>query len=138
MIGLLLITHGRLGEELLATAQGVVGGQRAVAAVSLLAHEGIPQLHQKISEALAALTREGGDDGTLVFTDLVGGTPCNVVLPLVQGRAMEVVAGVNLYMVISTLTHRGRLPLGALVVKILADGRRSVMDVKEAFLSKLR
>lgn len=135
MIGLLILTHGRLADEFLATAQAIVGKEPGVAAVSLLAHEGIPQLQEKFRQALGALPQT---DGVLVLVDMVGGTPSHAVLPLVQGMSMEVLAGVNLYMLVSALAHRGHLTLSALTQKVLDDGRRSVVNIKEAFLSKLQ
>src|SRR5690242_5762308 len=106
MIAVILVTHGHFGQELLRTAENIVGRQEAAAALAVTPEMGIESLGKMIDEALA---RWQSDDGVLFLVDMMGGTPCNTVLLKTKGLKAEVVTGVNLYMVISSFTHRSAM-----------------------------
>lgn len=92
---LVLISHGRFCEELKKTAEMIMGPLEAVHTVALLPEEGPEDFERKFSATV------GGLDDYLVFADLLGGTPCNVVSRLIlEGAEIELYAGVNLPMVI--------------------------------------
>ncbi|MFI5362127.1 MAG: PTS sugar transporter subunit IIA [Elusimicrobiota bacterium] len=133
MINFIIVTHGEFGAYLVEAAEGIVGrqsgGVRAVATSSRLS---VPEIKGKISRALRELDNP---DGTIVFTDMPGGTPNNLSFPLVKDAPRtEMISGVNLYMLVSAFSGRDRLPLERLVEKICADGQKSIRDVRKTFL----
>jgi PTS system mannose-specific IIA component len=109
MIGVVIATHGRLAEEALACAQGIVGPLARTLAVAV--SSAIPM--DAAREAIAAAIREVEEgDGVLVLTDMLGGTPANLALGFVSDR-VDLVTGVNLPMLLKLSTCRGpdaRLP----------------------------
>ena len=71
------------------------------------------------------------------MVDMLGGTPCNIALLKTKDKAAEVITGVNLYMILSSFTHRESLDLKALAAKAAEDGRRAIILAKELFMKKL-
>lgn len=133
MIGIVVITHGHFGQELILTAEEIVGRQEAAIALSVTAETGIDGLCQAIGEAMTQLQPQ---EGVLFLVDMLGGTPCNTVLMKVKTVATEVVTGVNLYMLISAFTHRTHLDLRALALKASEDGKRAIVLAKDLLLKK--
>jgi PTS system mannose-specific IIA component len=86
MIGIVIVTHGDLGTELLRTAQEIVGTSTGVEAVSVHASEQIDKARKKIE---AALQRVNDGSGVLILTDLFGGTPSNLVLSYLEAGRLE-------------------------------------------------
>ncbi len=132
MIALIVITHGHFGEELLRTAQEIVGRQEFTAGLSVTHETGIETLSQGVDEVLERFQKV---DGFLFMVDMLGGTPCNTVMLKGRNLPTEVVTGVNLYMLISAFTHRGEMDLKALAAKVAEDGRRAIVLPKD-LLSK--
>ena len=133
MINFIVVTHGEFGAYMIEAAEGIVGrqgsGVRAIATSSRLS---VPEIRGKIARALRELANP---DGTIVFTDMPGGTPNNLSFPLVKDAARtEMISGVNLYMLVCAFSHRDRLPLERLVEKITADGQKSIRDARKMFL----
>ncbi|MFI5350859.1 MAG: PTS sugar transporter subunit IIA [Elusimicrobiota bacterium] len=133
MINFIIVTHGEFGAYLVEAAEGIVGrqgsGVRAIATSSRLS---VPEIKTKLARALRELAN---GDGTIVFTDMPGGTPNNLSFPLIKDAPRtEMISGVNLYMVVTAFSHRDRLPLERLVEKIVADGQKSIRDVRKMFL----
>ncbi len=95
MIGVVLATHGHLAQEMLRTAEAVVGKLAQVAAVSVVATE--PDVRGSIEAAIRSVD-EG--EGVLLLTDLLGGSPTNLCLSFLTERKVEVVTGVNLPMLL--------------------------------------
>jgi PTS system mannose-specific IIA component len=123
MIGVVIATHGRLAEETLACAQGIVGPIAQARAVSVASS--IPL--DAAREAIAGAIREvDAGDGVLVLTDMLGGTPANLALGFLGDR-VEVITGVNLPMLLKLSTCRtqeARLPDVARL--ICAYGQKNV------------
>ncbi|OGS20868.1 MAG: hypothetical protein A2252_00530 [Elusimicrobia bacterium RIFOXYA2_FULL_39_19] len=135
MIGILIIAHGNLGEELLRTADLIVGAQDQVRAFQLPANESQEHLRDKLGALLEEIKTP---EGILVFTDMLGGTPCNICLPFVNKYNIEIISGVNLYMVITALMYREKLSLNEVSKKALETGQKNIADVKKMFLSRLK
>lgn len=125
MIGLLLVTHGRLGEEMVTCAEGVVGHQQHVQSLGLAPSESPETFAQRVRESLQSLTSPAG---VLVFSDMLGGTPCNVGVRQVRDARLpyEVVTGVNLPMLLSAFNHRHHMPLAQLAQKLVEDSPRNI------------
>jgi PTS system mannose-specific IIA component len=128
VIGIVIATHGRLAEELLACAEGIVGPLSRTRAVSVSSAEPIDAAR----EAIAAAIREvNGGDGVLVLTDMLGGTPANQALGFL-GTAVDVVTGVNLPMLLKLSTCRApEALLGDVARLICGYGQKNITLASE-------
>ena len=135
MINFLIVTHGEFGAYLMEAAESIVGRQEeGVRVLSISPRVSVGELRERIRRAMADL---GGADGLILFTDMPGGTPSNLAFPLVKDAPnAEMVTGVNLYMLVSAFSHRADHRLRDLVDKVLADGQKSVCDVRRRFLAR--
>lgn len=97
MIGLVIVTHGRLAEEFIHAMEHVVGKQSHVEAISIGPEDRMDLRRNDIS---AAVTRVETGDGVIILTDMFGGTPSNLAISLLQDGKVEVVAGLNLPMLV--------------------------------------
>ena len=111
MIGLVLVTHGHLATEFIIAMEHVVGPQKAIASVSIGPHDDMEEKRQQISDSVAKVDN---GNGVIILSDLFGGTPSNLAISFLERGKIEVIAGINLPMLI-------RL-----------DGARKCMDVTEA------
>jgi mannose PTS system EIIA component len=134
MIGVIIVTHGDLGKQLLKTSEDIVGQQKNAAVISLLPEEGIDDLRLKISQTLKGLNT---GEGVIIMTDMIGGTPTNTSLSLAQSEKIEVITGVNLPMLLELFSYRQIMPLDGLADKVCQSGQKSVVNAKRIFLSKL-
>ncbi|MGE5850159.1 MAG: PTS sugar transporter subunit IIA [Candidatus Methylomirabilota bacterium] len=132
MVGILIVTHGELANELLRTAQEIVGKLPRVEAVSIHAAEHIEKARKKIE---AVLQRVNDGSGVLILTDLFGGTPSNLVLSYLEAGTVEVVTGVNLPMLMKLPSLREERDLRALADKLARYGQRNILVASE-FLAK--
>jgi PTS system ascorbate-specific IIA component len=124
MIGILIIAHGGFGESLLECAKHVIGNEpRQVAYLAVTNHDD-PDHLLPVAQNLVAKLNEG--DGVLVLSDMYGATPCNIVSKLLIPGEVEGVAGVNMPMIVRTMTYRHE-SLMALVEKAVAGGREGVV-----------
>ena len=123
MIGMILVTHGRLAEELIATLEHVVGPQESIAAVCIGPDDDMEQHRHKIMEQ----TRETDNgDGVILLTDMFGGTPSNLAISVMDNVNVEVIAGVNLPMLIKLTSVRDSLPLAEAVARAQEAGRKYI------------
>jgi len=97
MIGLILVTHGMLAEEFVHAMQHVVGRQEAVATVCIGPNDDMERRRKEIADAIRAVD---SGSGAIILTDLFGGTPSNLAISLMQAGKVEVIAGINLPMLI--------------------------------------
>ena len=136
MIYFLIVTHGDFGAYLLEAAEGIAGqAASGTRALSLSNRWGIQEIRDKLQKAVQEMA---SPDGLILLTDMLGGTPANTALSLVQNQdKIRVLTGLNLYMLISGLTHRKDLSLEDLAQKMLEDGKKSILDAKSLFLRKV-
>lgn len=134
MINFIIVTHGEFGAYLVEAAEGIVGRQeKGVRVVATSSRQSVADIRRRIERALAELANP---DGTILFTDMPGGTPNNLSFPLIRNeKRVEMVSGVNLYMLISAFGQRDRLSLEQLVEKIVTDGQKSIRDIRAMFLA---
>ena len=97
MIGMILVTHGRLAEHFIEAMEHVVGGQQNVATICIGPNDDMEQRRQDIADAIA---RVDTGEGAIILTDLFGGTPSNLAISLLDAGRIEVIAGINLPMLI--------------------------------------
>jgi PTS system mannose-specific IIA component len=120
MIGLVLVTHGNLAEELRHAMEHVVGPQRHVATVCIGPDDDIEGRRQEIRSRVAEVDQ---GDGVVVLTDMLGGTPSNLAASIASPK-VEVIAGVNLPLLVKLGKIRGTEPLAEAVEHAQAAGRK--------------
>ena len=123
MIGLVIVTHGRLAEEFVFAMEHVVGPQTAVAAICIGPEDDMEKRRQDI---LAACGRVDAGDGVILLTDMFGGTPSNLAISVMEQTRAEVIAGLNLPMLIKLASVRGRETLEACVAHAQDAGRKYI------------
>lgn len=122
MIGLVLVTHGRLAAEFLAATEHVVGPQERVEAICIAADD---DMELRRADIAAAVARTDGGKGVIILTDMFGGTPSNLAISLL-GPQVEVIAGVNLPMLIKLASVRKTMGVAAAVEAAQTAGRKYI------------
>ena len=128
MVGILVITHKRLAEEFLATAELIVGNIENCVGLSLDPDLPVDHLRQQIDQAM---DRVNDGDGVIVLTDMFGGTPSNLSLSFLNNEGIEVVTGVNLPMLLKLAQSREGHKVDELARIIKDYGRRSISLASE-------
>ena len=123
MIGMVLVTHGRLAAEFVAALEHIVGPQQAIAAICIGPDDDMEQRRREILESVARV--ENGD-GVVLLTDMFGGTPSNLAISVLDRAKVEVIAGVNLPMLIKLARIRGEQPLADAVAQAQEAGRKYI------------
>ena len=134
MIAVIVVTHGQFGQELLRTAQDIVGRQESVAALAVTPDMGPENVSQALLDTIKRLP---SPEGYLILVDMLGGTPCNTALLKTKDMAAEIITGVNLYMILSSFTHRGDMDLKALAAKAADDGKRAIVLPRELLQKRM-
>jgi PTS system mannose-specific IIA component len=133
MIGVVIAAHGKLSEELLRTAEAVVGRLDQVRTVNVVATD--PEVRHKVEEAIRAVD---GGEGVVLLTDLLGGSPTQLCLSFLNERKVEVVTGVNLPMVLKLVSLRSSgKPIGQLARDLAEAGRNSIAQASEMLRGKI-
>jgi PTS system mannose-specific IIA component len=123
MIGMVLVTHGHLATEFRAALEHVVGPQKQIATVSIGPEDDM-ELRRK--EILAAVKQVDSGGGVVVLTDMFGGTPSNLAISIMNGGQVEVVAGINLPMLIKLASIRDVTSLEQAVMQAQDAGRKYI------------
>jgi PTS system mannose-specific IIA component len=123
MIGIVLVSHARLAQELAETLEHVVGPQTQLASVSLLPNDDIEAKRQEI---LDAVDRVDQGHGVVILTDMFGGTPSNLAHSLLDERNVEIVAGVNLPLLVKLASVRKTKPIHEAVLLAQEAGRKYI------------
>lgn len=128
MIGLVIITHARLGRELVNAAEFILGKVEQVATVSVDSDTAAESLHSRLESAIAKVD---SNQGVLIITDMFGGSPNNISLAFLDEGHREVVTGVNLPMLIKAATSREGVSLKQLAHMVCEAGRDSISAASE-------
>jgi len=123
MIGMVLVTHGRLATEFRAALEHVVGPQKQVETVTIMPEDDMEQRRKDIIAAIQAV--ESGS-GVILLTDMFGGTPSNLAISVMEGSRVDVVAGINLPMLIKLASVRDQSSLEQAVVQAQDAGRKYI------------
>ena len=123
MIGLVIVTHGRLAEEFVSAMEHVVGPQQALAAVSIGPDD---DMERRRGDIVAATRAVDDGSGVILLTDMFGGTPSNLAISVMEETHAEVIAGLNLPMLIKLASVRGREPLSTCVHAAQDAGRKYI------------
>jgi PTS system mannose-specific IIA component len=123
MIGLVIVTHGRLAEEFVSAMEHVVGPQRAVEAICIGPEDDMERRRQDILESV---DRVDDGQGVILLTDMFGGTPSNLAISIMEQTRAEVIAGLNLPMLIKLASVRTRENLQTCVAHAQDAGRKYI------------
>ena len=139
MTAILIITHGEFRAYLLEAAEEIVGHDPSnlVQALPISRRLALSDVRERILKAVKAQLESSNGDGVLVLADMLGGTPCNETLLASRGMdKVEIVTGVNLYMIVSAMMNARKMPLEKLTTKVAEDAKRAVVKAKELLAAK--
>jgi mannose PTS system EIIA component len=128
MIGLVLVTHGRLAVEFVTAMEHVVGPQTAVESICIGPDDDMEARRKDIAAAISAVDQ---GKGVIVLTDLFGGTPSNLAISLMETAKVEVIAGINLPMLIRLESARRRMNVVDAVAAAREAGRKYISVASE-------
>lgn len=128
MIGLVLVTHGRLAEEFVVAMEHVVGRQDAIATICIGPDDDMEERRADIARAIAQVD---AGRGVVLLTDLFGGTPSNLAISLLDTGNVEVIAGINLPMLIRLGGARRTMKVGEAVAAAREAGRKYITVASE-------
>lgn len=128
MIGMVLVTHGNLAEEFVHAMEHVVGDQPNVATVCIGPNDDMERRRSEIADKIAAVD---AGEGVIILTDLFGGTPSNLAISLMQAGKIEVIAGINLPMLIRLAKARGCMGVREAVAAARDAGRNYITIASE-------
>lgn len=128
MIGIVIITHGNLAREFRAVLEHVVGPQNQIAAISITPDDDMEERREAI---LRAMNSVDTGDGTVLLTDMFGGTPSNLAISAMNGANVEVIAGVNLPMLIKLARVREEGSLREAADEAREAGQKYIRVVSE-------
>jgi PTS system mannose-specific IIA component len=123
MIGLVLVTHGRLAEEFKSALEHVVGPQERIETIAIGPDDSMDRRREDIEEAVK---RVDTGQGVVLLTDMFGGTPSNLAISLLEKGRVEVIAGVNLPMLVKLSRVRKETPLDKAVLQAQEAGRKYI------------
>lgn len=125
MIGIVIVTHGKLAEAFVSVTEHVVGKQPQMIAIGIEPDDDAEQARERI---LQAIQSANSGEGVVILTDMFGGTPSNLAISVMKSDGVEVVAGVNLPMMIKLASVRSKMPLSEAVTQA-QDAARKYINV---------
>ena len=128
MIGVVVVTHGNIGGEMVRVALSIVKEERPMVGVSLEHSEAMDGMRRKIQGAIEQVDR---GRGVLLLADMFGGTPCNLCLSFLKEGSVEVVSGVNLPMLIKLASLKEEMPLAEIADFIKGYGQKNIARANE-------
>ena len=132
MIGIVLVTHGRLADELFSALEHVVGGQEKIATVCIGPED---DMEKRRAEILESITKTDDGGGVILLTDMFGGTPSNLAISVMDKANVEVIAGVNLPMLIKLASVRTNNSIDE-AAQAAQDAGRKYINIASQLLSK--
>ena len=133
MIGVVLVTHGRLAVEFRSALEHVVGPQKQIETVTIGPDDDVEQRRKDIIDAVE---RVDTGDGVAILTDMFGGTPSNLAISVMSRPNVEVIAGINLPMLVKLAKVRDECPLHEAAVAAQAAGRKYVTIASQVLTGK--
>lgn len=128
MIGLILVTHGRLADQFVEAMEHVVGPQDGIVTVCIGPNDDMEQRRADIADAIQSVD---SGSGVIILTDLFGGTPSNLAISLLETGRVEVIAGINLPMLIRLAGARKAMDVTAAVLAAQTAGRNYITIASE-------
>lgn len=128
MIGMVLVTHGALAEEFRSAFEHVVGAQENLATICIGPDDDMEKRREDIVDAISAVDK---GKGVALLTDMFGGTPSNLAISLLEKDKVEVVAGINLPMLIKLASIRENEPLSVAILQARDAARKYISVASE-------
>lgn len=128
MVGILIVSHGRLAEALISSVQFLVGNLQRVKGIAIWPRDRKEEVKDRIEKGIGEMD---DGDGVLILTDILGGTPTNLTLPLLEEDKVEVVTGVNVPMLVTVSSYRKGRSLEEIAALVKKSGRRSIVMAKK-------
>ncbi len=124
MIGIVIVTHSQLGEALIGAAEFIIGSRpESIESVSIDLSESAEKLREKIARGIKKVKEQ---EGVIILTDMFGGTPSNLSYSFLEEGHIEVLAGVNLPILIQAVNTRKKMELDQLAANLEAFGKKSI------------
>ena len=124
MIGIVIVTHNRLGDALVESAEFVLGSRpKSIASVSIDLNQSAEKLRKKITDGIKKVDEK---DGIIILTDMFGGTPSNLSYSFLDEGRIEVLSGVNLPILIQAINNREKMDLAKLGTNLEKFGKKSI------------
>jgi PTS system mannose-specific IIA component len=124
MIGIVIVTHNRLGDALIESAEFVIGKRpKLLASVSIDLNQSAESLRKKIADGIKSVDKK---DGVIILTDMFGGTPSNLSYSFLDEGHIEVLSGVNLPVLVKAINSREKMNLTKLCVTLEKFGKKSI------------
>ena len=134
MIGMVLVTHGNLASEFYSALEHIVGPQEQVAAIGIGADEDMEQCRNEIEKAIGKVD---SGNGVILLTDLFGGTPSNMAISMMQDSQVEVIAGINLPLLVKLASVRKEMSIEDAAAKAQESGRKYI-EIASRLLAESR
>jgi PTS system mannose-specific IIA component len=135
MVGILVVSHGRLAEALISSVQFLVGNLKRVKGISIWPRDRKEEVKDRIQKGIGEVD---DGDGVVILTDILGGTPTNLSLSFLKDEKVEVVTGVNMPMLLTLSSYRKGRSLREIGQLLKKSGRRSIILAKEVLGLKRR
>jgi PTS system mannose-specific IIA component len=135
MVGILIVSHGRLAEAFISSVQSLVGNLQRIKGVSIWPKDREKEIKDRIQQNMAEVD---DGDGVVILTDVIGGTPTNLSLSFLEDKKVEVVTGVNMPMLLTLSSYRRGKSLEELSRLVKKSGRRSITLAKRVLGLKRR
>ena len=132
MIGIVIVSHSNIAVEFLSVLEHIVVKQENIEAISIFPNDDVEKKRKEIIKSIKKVDR---DKGVIVLTDMFGGTPSNLAISVMDEEKVEVVAGVNLPMLIKISSLRNECNIKELI-KISQESGRKYMNVASAFFGE--
>ena len=123
MIGGIIVSHGKLGEELLNALTIILGEAVNIEAISIGWYDDVEESKKKINQSLKRVDQK---NGVLIFTDMFGGTPSNLSFSFLNNNQVEIITGVNLPMLIKFVSLQRNYNLNEVAKKVVEQGKKNI------------
>jgi PTS system mannose-specific IIA component len=123
MIGGIIVSHGKLAEELLNALTIILGEAVNIEAISIGWYDDVEESKKKINQSLKKVDQK---NGVVIFTDMFGGTPSNLSFSFLRGNHVEIITGVNLPMLIKFVSLQRRNNLKEVTKKVIEQGKKNI------------
>lgn len=135
MIGIVVVTHGNIGPEMVAATRRIFPEATHIKGVAVESNDPPESIRHQISEAVAEVNR---NKGVLIFTDMFGGTPSNICLSFLEASRVEVVSGVNLPMLVKLASLKSNSNFDDTVAFIQQYGQRNIVIASHVLAGKIK
>ena len=133
MVGAIIITHGGLAMSLVEASKSIAGDIDMLKAVAVQDNDTTEEISGVLAKEVKSVD---GGKGVIIFTDMLGGTPSNVALPLLEEGRVDIITGVNLPVLLKFVNHRADKPLGELALLLKEYARESIVLASDVLKEK--